>query len=75
MANDNAVYWLSPLGTRDDFGKEYNDVMYDARTYTGQWANMTESSWRINRAVGKLGTGYGQKYVKQADGRWLKVEG
>ena len=22
-----------------------------------------------------LGTGYGQKYMKQADGKWLKVEG
>jgi hypothetical protein len=35
---------------------------------------MTLKSWRLH-GFGKLGTGYGQKYEKQADGRWLKVEG
>jgi hypothetical protein len=74
MSNDNSVYWVSPLGIKDDFGELYKDVMYDGRTNSGPWANMAAQSWRIY-GVGKLGTGYGQKYKKQADGRWLKVEG
>jgi hypothetical protein len=67
-------YWETPLGVKDDFGELYKDVMYDGRTNVGPWANMAEQSWRIY-GIGKLGTGYGQKYKKQADGRWLKVEG
>jgi hypothetical protein len=74
MANDNAVYWISPLGPRDDFGGQYRDIMYDGRTIYGYWANMNEHNWQ-DLGSGKLGTGYGQKYKKQADGRWLKVEG
>jgi hypothetical protein len=35
---------------------------------------MSHDSWMMV-GVKKLGTGYGQKYRKQADGRWLKVEG
>jgi hypothetical protein len=75
MANDNAVYWLSHVGETDDFGKPYKDVMYDGKTKQwGSWANMNGSSWKTH-GVGKLGTGYGQKYKRQPDGRWLKVEG
>lgn len=68
------VYWLSPLGTEDDFGQPYGTVMYDGKTRMGPWANMTETSWTVF-GIGRLGTGLGQKYVKQADGAWLKVEG
>lgn len=67
-------YWMSPLGDTDDFGDKYTNVMYDAKTKQGPWANMTEASWK-QHGYPKLGTGYGQKYEKQADGRWLKVEG
>lgn len=68
------VYWISPLGEYDDFGIKFEDVMYDGKTRMGPWANMTEDSWQVH-GVGRLGTGYGQKYKKQTDGRWLKVEG
>lgn len=68
------AFWLSPLGNTDDFGQEYQGVMYDGKTRMGPWANMTEVSWK-KYGVGKLGTGYGQKYLKQPDGKWLKVEG
>lgn len=68
------VYWLSPLGDEDDFGLPFKTVMYDGKTQMGPWANMSETSWKLH-GVGILGTGYGQKYKKQADGRWLKVEG
>lgn len=68
------VYWLGKLTKFDDFGLPYKDIMIDGRTIRGPWANMTEQSWRVH-GVGRLGTGYGQKYKKQADGRWLKIEG
>jgi len=67
-------YWHGELGAKDDFGVPYDKVMYDAKTRMGPWANMTAKSW-LDYGVGKLGTGYGQRYEKQADGRWLKVEG
>jgi hypothetical protein len=68
------IYWHGDLGQTDNFGKPYKDVMYDARTNRGPWANMSEASWRVH-GCGFLGTGNGQKYKKQEDGRWLKVEG
>lgn len=68
------VYWITPLGSADDFGIPFDKVMYDAKTRMGPWANMAPSSFRTY-GLGRLGTGFGQKYEKQADGRWLKVEG
>lgn len=68
-------YWLgSPIGERDDFGAPYKDVMIDGKTKQGPWACMTEESWK-EHGLGLLGTGLGQKYQRQEDGRWLKVEG
>jgi len=70
------VYWMGSLGDKDDFGLPYKGVMYDAKTKNGQWANMSYDSWVAHGAHGeRLGTGYGQKYRQQDDGRWLKVEG
>jgi len=69
------TYWVGHLGDKDDFGLPYDGkVMYDAKTKMGPWANMSEVSWK-QHGIGMLGTGYGQKYEKQVDGRWLKVEG
>ena len=73
MTKQYAVYWSGDLGPRDDFGRLYRDTMYDGKTKMGPWANMTEESWVIY-GVG-LGIGRGQKYKKQPDGRWMKVEG
>ena len=69
------LYWQGPLPDKDDFGQPYADVMYDAPTKHGPWANMTKLSWRHYRIYPTLGTGRGQKYKKTADGRWEKVEG
>lgn len=66
-------YWMSGLEPADDFGIPITDTFYDGKTALGPWAIMTPRSWR--QYCGKVGTGYGQKYEKQADGRWLKTEG
>ena len=67
-------YWTGNIGKTDDFGKPITDIVYDGKTVMGPWAMMTPVSWMVY-GVGKTGTGYGQKYQRQDDGRWLKVEG
>jgi cell division protein FtsI/penicillin-binding protein 2 len=67
-------YRTGEVKSRDDFGLTITNVMIDGKTKNGPWAIMTPTSWR-QHGVGKLGTGYGQKYEKQIDGRFLKVEG
>lgn len=73
--SEEPVYWLSPLPEEDDFGVPYENEMFDAPTSNGLWANMTRESWERHRKTARLGLGYGQRYEKQPDGRWLKVEG
>lgn len=69
------VYWLSPVGERDDFGRPVSDEIIDACTKNGMWGLMTPASFAIHGRFRTFGTGMGQRYKKQADGRWLKVEG
>ena len=68
------VYWLSGVGADDDFNEPVEDVIIDGATRMGPWALMTPASW-ARYGVGRLGLGLGQKYQKQPDGKWLKVEG
>jgi len=67
----------------DDFGdpftKKEGEVVYDATTRghngrSGPWATMTQKSYDIHGAQ-RLGTGFGQKYVRNAAGEFHKVEG
>jgi hypothetical protein len=68
-------YWMgSSIKANDDFGNPVKDVFVDGKTKMGPWAIMSPESWRIY-GVGSYGTGYGQRYCKTHDGRWLKVEG
>lgn len=68
------VVWSSPVKSHDDFGIPIRDVFIDGRTTSGQWAIMTPSSWE-RHGVWKLGTGFGQKYQRDAEDRFVKVEG
>ena len=73
---DDPVFWLSPLDSHDDFGDPFKDVMIDGKTKMGPWANMTPVSWAEHGGTGgRFGTGLAQRYEKQPNGRWLKVEG
>jgi len=65
-------YWMGDVGTLDDFGVEFVDEFVDGGTKYGPWANMTPASWK-KHGIGRLGLGYGQRYKKQSDGRWLFV--
>jgi hypothetical protein len=67
------VYWVGNVGEKDDFGNPITDTIIDGVTTYGSWALMTpECHSEYGRG---LGIGRGQKYVKQADGKWLRVEG
>jgi hypothetical protein len=72
--SEKKIYWTGTLPDLDDFGVPYKNIMIDGKTKNGQWANMTEQSFR-NYGYGQLGTGWGQMYEKQPDGRWLKIKG
>jgi len=70
------TYWSTPLTENDSWGQPYGDVMYDGkvRAHNGYWANFSQASWE-KYGCGILGIGWGQKYIKQSDGKWLLVEG
>ena len=53
--------------------KPINDTFIDGGTKMGPWANMC-SVCHIRAGRG-LGIGKGQKYQKQSDSSWLKIEG
>ena len=71
---NEAKYWLSAVGKTDDFGDAIRGEFIDGATKQGPWALMTPKSWKTH-GKGKLGTGYGQRYEYQTNGKWLKVEG
>jgi hypothetical protein len=73
MAKKALRYWIGSVGEKDDFGRKIEKVFYDGATDMGPWAIMTPESWRQHGQG--VGLGRGQKYEKQEDGRWLKVEG
>jgi len=67
-------YWMgSDVGTKDDFGNSIIDEFIDGRTRYGSWAIMSLYSFKMYGTG--LGMGKGQRYKKQPDGKWLKVEG
>lgn len=68
-----AVYWVGIVENKDDFGDEIKGTFIDGRTNLGPWAIMSPASFR-RYGLG-IGTGLGQKYQQQPDGRWLKIEG
>lgn len=67
------VFWQGTVPAYDDFTQKIENEFIDGKTQMGPWAFMTPTSFR-SLGVG-LGLGKGQRYVKQSDGQWLKVEG
>lgn len=70
------VYWLGTLKDECNMCRSsFKDVMYDAALphYGGMWGCVCKRCF-ID-AGGKTGLGFGQRYDKQKDGKWLKVAG
>ena len=71
------VYWSGKVPSRDDFGGLITDTFVDGKTYQGPWGIMNMENW-YKHSISRdhaFGLGLGQRYVRQEDGRWLKVEG
>jgi len=76
MKNIKKVYWLSPAPAKcDTCDTPIQNVFVDGKTEYGPWGCLCMSCFTLGPGIGKLGTGFGQKYQKQQDGKWLKVEG
>lgn len=71
------VRWLGPVPTAcDTCGHPLHDEFYDEKTsISGKWGCLCSTCHTLGPGLGKLGTGWGQKYEKQLDGRWLKTDG
>lgn len=67
-------YWIGDVPRIDTFEGPITNIFYDGKTRIGSWAIMNPDSWEIHGA-GVTGIGLAQLYVKQEDGRWLKIEG
>ena len=67
------VYYAGAPETCDVCNKPLDKMMYDCLTRFGGWANLCQSCF--NRYGLGLGTGKGQRYSQQEDGRWLKTHG
>ena len=68
------TYWTGPLEDRCQIsGRKLDGVMYDAKIPGGGWANVAHQTF-VNLGC-SLGVGYGQKFEKQPDGRWLCTAG
>ncbi len=66
--------WVGRVEDCDVCHEYLKDVMYDANIRTfGMWGNICQRCFDYHRC--RLGTGLGQKYERQSDGRWLKVGG
>ena len=67
------IYWAGSDPVKCDICKmAFGDTMFDSNTVHG-WANVCKTCFHFYGQG--LGTGRGQKYKKQADGRWMKTEG
>jgi hypothetical protein len=68
--------WMGPAPTNcDTCGTKITNKFYDAKTEMGPWGCMCPSCQNLGPGLGKLGTGFGQEYTKQKDGKWLKTAG
>jgi len=74
IREEKEKYWMGHVSDKDDFSDSIKNEFIDGKTQMGPWALMTPKSWK-QYGFRKLGTGYGQRYKKQSDGKWLKVEG
>lgn len=70
---DRKVYWLGVVENCDVCHHQIDKAFVDGRMASGHWACMCLDCY--DRSGVGFGTGYGQLYEKQADGRWLKIAG
>lgn len=68
--------WLSkPPTSCDVCGDPIGETFYDMRTRSGPWACMCPRCAMVGPGVGRVGTGFGQKYERRPDGSYEKTAG
>lgn len=68
-------YWLSKVPAKDNFGDPITNEFIDgAIKVGGPWGLFTPRSW-LHYGCGRLGQGFGQRYVREEGGKFAKVEG
>jgi hypothetical protein len=73
MSLDSAVVYYDPPTACDVCEATIGEEFTDAKTTHGPWANLCPACFR-KIGVG-LGTGRGQRYRRQPDGQYVKIEG
>lgn len=71
-------YWIGDVSDGCDVcGRPFFKMMFDCSLSPGHphgmWGCICRNCF-LERGC-RLGTGYGQEYQKQEDGRWLKIRG
>ena len=65
-------YWMGKIEKCQICNHPFGNTMYDANLRHVSWANVCEPCF--NKFGQGLGTGKGQKYERQEDGRWYNNE-
>ncbi len=73
MTQRRVVWMGSPPTNCDLCEAPIFAIFVDGKTNQGPWANMCLECHPVYGCG--LGTGKGQKYQKQPNGEWLKIEG
>ena len=72
--SQSRIYWRGNTPHRCEFcQRDFSGIFIDGKAENGWWVMMDPTCHR-KWGTG-LGTGKGQRYEQQTDGRWLKVEG
>jgi len=70
------VKWLGSAPDKcDTCDTPIGNIFYDAKTEFGPWACMCPSCFTLGPGLGKLGTGFGQKFEKKDIQVFIKTGG
>ena len=74
MAITRKVFWLGMVPNDCQLtSRPIEDQFVDGRAPNGMWAIMHPDTFK---ELGQVpGTGFGQLYQRQSDGRWMKIAG
>lgn len=73
ISGDNCTVYAGSPRECDLCERAISFRFYDAKTSLGPWANMCPTCFKV-AGVG-LGTGLGQLYERQTEGRYCKIAG
>lgn len=69
------VVYANPPESCDICDRAFSSLklMFDCKTRGGPWATLCKTCFNLY-GIG-LGTGLGQEYTRQSDGKWIKTNG